>query len=218
MYVRYAYQNQEAEPGTNSSSPYDGYRYRLSEPEPQHAGFVHPRVRADVHDADQGGVEPPVRRSAAQRRPPADALHESDDAGSPAGIRHRVPRLSAVEPGQRHSVRRTAAAAAVLSGPDLVQGQARLPLRRFVRAHRGRPHLRRLCERRRGAQHDVQRAVVARQLRAGPDASLPDGDQPERVPRRHLHHAGVAAQLHQQQPLQRVRALRERQLERSAIG
>ena len=78
MYVRYAYQNQEAQPGTNASSPYDGYDTGYVEPQPQRARFVHARVLADVHDAKQGRVEPAVRRPAAQRRPAAHAVYESD--------------------------------------------------------------------------------------------------------------------------------------------
>jgi outer membrane receptor protein involved in Fe transport len=41
---------------------------------------------------------------------------------------------------------------------------------------------------------------------------VPGGDQPERVPGRHVHDARVAAQLQQQEQVQRVRVLRERQL------
>ena len=47
---------------------------------------------------------------------------------------------------------------AVLPGLQLGQGQARHPLRRLLHAHRGRPHLRRVRERGRGAQHHADRA------------------------------------------------------------
>ena len=72
-----------------------------------------------------------------------------------AGHPHRVPGLSAVQPGQRHSVRRSAEAAAAVPGSDLDQGQARPPLRRVLRPHRGRADFRRVRERGRVAEHDA---------------------------------------------------------------
>ena len=99
MYVRYAY----AEPGSGARherlEPLRRVRHRVRQQEPQPARLVHAGLRADVHRADQGGLEPAAQRPAAQRRPPADAVHESHDPGAPAGLSDRVPRLPAVEPG-----------------------------------------------------------------------------------------------------------------------
>ena len=137
-----------------------------------------------------------------------------DDAGEPAGIQHRVPGLPALQPRQRHSVRRAAEAAAVLSGSDLDSRQARPPLRRIVRAHRRRPDLRRLRQRGRGPQHDLGGTARARQLRARPAARA---SRPRSIPQGYpggtYIDAGEPAELHERQQLQRVRALCQRQLE-----
>ena len=91
----------DAEPGGGAGhelgEPVRRLRYWVPEQEPQHPGVVHARYGSTFTTQTQGDVEPPARRSAAQRRLPADALHEPDDAGVAAGVRHRVPRLSAVE-------------------------------------------------------------------------------------------------------------------------
>ncbi len=46
MYVRYAMQDQQAEPGTNSREPVRRLRHRVLEQEPQHPGLVHARCTA----------------------------------------------------------------------------------------------------------------------------------------------------------------------------
>ena len=75
LYIRYAYQNQEAEPGTNASSAYDGYDTGYHQ-ESQRTGIADACVYANVHVAEQGGLEPAAAGSADQRRPAANALHE----------------------------------------------------------------------------------------------------------------------------------------------
>ena len=60
MYVRYAFQNQEAEPGTNSASPYGGYDTGYVNKNHNVLGS-YTRVCADVHQPEQGGVEPAAR-------------------------------------------------------------------------------------------------------------------------------------------------------------
>ena len=119
-----------------------------------------------------------------------------------------------MEPRQCDSLRRPAAAARGLPGLQLGQGPARLPLRRLLHAHGRRPDLRRVRERGRGAEHDLERPDLAEQLRAGPDPALQHRDQPPGLPWRQVHDAGRPAELPQQQPLQRVRTVRQRHLER----
>ena len=78
MYFRYAMQDQEAEPGTNSASPYDGYDTGYIEQEPQRARFTDPCLRPDLHESEQGRLEPAAQRPAAERGPPTDPIHEPD--------------------------------------------------------------------------------------------------------------------------------------------
>ena len=151
MYVRYAMQDQQAEPGTNSREPVQRLRHRVPEQEPQHPRLVDAGVYGStLHDADEGHVEPAARRPAAERRLPADAVHEPDRRRCRLqGYDIAFPGYLPVQPGQRHSVRRSAEAAAALSGSDLDPRQARHPVRRFVRAHRGRSDVRGVRQRRR---------------------------------------------------------------------
>ena len=61
MYVRYAMQDQEAEPGTNSASPYDGYDTGYLNKNHNILGSLTQRLRLDLHDADESRLEPAAR-------------------------------------------------------------------------------------------------------------------------------------------------------------
>ena len=121
MYVRYAYAGSGSRSrARNSASPYAGFDTGYVEQEPQHPGLADARLRLD----------------ASRRRPrsswnrllgdqPLNGDFQPTLYMNPTtpvalqGYNIAFPGLPAVQPGQRHSVRRTAEAAAVLSGPDL---------------------------------------------------------------------------------------------------
>ena len=187
-------QDQEAEPGTNSSSPYDGFDTGYLNKNHNILGSL-TRVYGSTFTTQTKVVWNRLLGDQPLNGDSQPTLYMNPtDGGSAAGLPHRVPRLSAVQPRQRDSVRRAAAAAAVLSGSDLDQGQARPPFRRFVTCTSS-------DDRTFGAYANAvealnttsRRAAVARQLRARPAAPLPDRDQPEGYPRRHLRDAGRAA-------------------------
>ena len=110
-YVRYAYQNQETEPGTNASSPYDGYDTGLTQNNHNVLGSLTHVFSPTFTSQTKVVLEQGRERPAAERRPGPDALHEPDDGRAPPGLPDRVPRLPALEPGQRDPVRRPAEAA-----------------------------------------------------------------------------------------------------------
>ena len=183
MYVRYAMQDQQAEAGTNSCSPYDGFD----------TGYLNKNHNILASLTKVYGSTFTTQTKVTWNRLLGDQplngdyqptlYMNPDDAGEPAGIQHRVSRVPALQPRQRHSVRRSAEAAAALSGSDLDSRQARHPVRRVVRAHRRRSDLRGVRQRRRSPQHDVGGAAGARQLRARPASPLPDRDQSRKATR-----------------------------------
>ena len=131
------------------------------------------------------------------------------------GYRHRASRaICPWIPGNAHSVRRAAEAAAALSGSDLDPRQARPPLRRVAtctsRTTGRSAHMRtpsRPSTRTSAALPALDNFVL------GQLARFQTAINPEGYPGGTLRHAGQPAELHQLQPLQRVRALCERQLE-----
>ena len=194
MYVRYAMQNQEAEPGTQLVEPVRRVRHRVLEQEPQHPGLVDAGVWLDVHQPDQSG-----RGTGCSSDQPLNGDAQPTLYMNPTtpvrlqGYQIAFPGYLPWSPGQRHSVRRTAEAAAVLSGSDLAQGQARLPLRRFLRAHRGRSHVRRLL--RTPSRRSTPTSAALPSLDnfvLGQTRAFPDGDQPGGLSRRHVRDAGAA--------------------------
>ena len=99
------------EPGSRAGherlQPVRRVRHGVSEQEPQLPRLGHACLLAHVHGAEQGGLEPPDGRSAAERRPAADALHEPDDAG--AAYRGTGSHSPATCPGAREAPFRLAA-------------------------------------------------------------------------------------------------------------
>ena len=134
-------------------------------------------------------------------------------AGAPAGLQHHLPRLPALESGQRDPVRRPAAAAAAVPGLNWLKGKHDF---RF-----GGSYVHICDDRTFGAyanavealEHDVRRADVARTTwSSGSSAgsrprSTPKATRAARTRRRCASRASTA------RTIQRVRALRERQLE-----
>ena len=119
FYIRYAYQNQEAQPGTNSNGPYGGYDTGYVNKNHNILGsFTH--VFSDNFTSQTKLVwnrlfgDQPLNGAAQPT-----LYMNADHCRASAGLPHRIPRLPAVRPGQCHSVRRTAVTHPDLPGSDL---------------------------------------------------------------------------------------------------
>ncbi len=108
--------------GHELAEPLQRLRHRVPEQEPQHPGFVHAGLWLQLHDPDEGHLEPPARRPAAQRRLPADALHEPDDARCRS--RATTSRSPAICPGARAMRSRSAGRRSCCSSTRIRPGSA----------------------------------------------------------------------------------------------
>ena len=219
-YVRYAYQNQEAQPGTNSVEPLRRVRHGLPQQEPQRPRLADPRLLADASPARPRSCWNRLLSDQPLNGDPQPTLYMNPTtAVRLQGYRIALPGLPALEPRHRDPVRRPAAAAAALPGLQLGEGQARHPVRRLLHPHEGRPHVRRLRERGRGPQHHLSRAALARQLRPRPASGG------SRAPSTRDGYPGGTyttpvgfPSFTSNNTLQRVRGLRQRHVERHATG
>ena len=194
VYVRYAWQDRATRPGTNASSPYDGYDTGSSANNHNILGsFTH--VYSPTFTMQTKVVWNRLdERPAAQRRPAAHALHEPDDARS--GCRATASRSPATCRGARAARSRSAARSNCCSSTRT---------RRGSRAGTTSASAGCTCasadDRTFGAYANSVESLNTTSAALpsldnfvlGQTRAVPDRDRPERVPGRHLHDAGVAA-------------------------
>ena len=122
MYFRYAWQDQAAEPGTNSASPYSGYDTGYVNKNHNVLGsFTH--VFGPTFTSQTKVVWNRLLGDQPLNGDPQPTLYMNPTGADGCRVPHWVPRLSAIQPGQRNSLRRSAEPAAAVPGSDMDQRQ-----------------------------------------------------------------------------------------------
>ena len=209
-YVRYAYQHQEPEPGTNSVEPLRRVRHGLPQHEPQRPRLADPRLLAELHQPDQGRRGTGSLNDQPLNGDPQPTLYMNPTtAVRLQGYRIAFPGYLPWNPGSAIPFGGPQKQLAFYQDFNWVKGKHDIRFGGSYMHMNGRPHVRRLRERGRVAQHHVGRPALARQPRdRARSARFQGAINPERLPGRHVHDAGGLPELPSNNTLQRVRALR----------